>query len=135
MDEQTIRLYLLIGIIVFLLVGSIFVKKKVKYVFYGTIILSICVFIYNELTIPQRVSDQYKQYEKLVEIHLEETYPNENWDMSYDHTKLTDLWGYEFYVVFENEPIVTYAYTVDDGQVIQAYASSDSRYDEFKHNN
>ncbi|TFE04054.1 hypothetical protein [Jeotgalibacillus salarius] len=65
---------------------------------------------------------------------MNETYPDESWELTYDNKELTELWDYEFYVVFENEPIVTYAYTVEDGKVIQAYSRTDVQYEEFEHN-
>jgi len=134
MNEQAVRFYLLIGVVVLLLIVSLFVKKKMKIILSGIIILCVSAFMYNELTMDQRISMKYKEYEQLVVTHLDETYPHERWELTYDASELSDLWGYEFYIVFENEPLVTYSYTIENARVIQAHASTDIPYENFKHN-
>lgn len=134
MDEQTVRLSLLIGVLVVLAIISVFVKRKGKFILFGIFLLVTTLFTYNELTMDQRISEQYEEYAKMIESHLNETYPDENWELTYDHTELTEAWSYEFYVVFDNEPIVTYSYTVEDGEVIQAAARTDEQYDDYQHN-
>ncbi|KIL53487.1 hypothetical protein KP77_04630 [Jeotgalibacillus alimentarius] len=95
--------------------------------------MCVVAFTVNELTLDQRISEAYTEYEQLVEEHLDRTYPGEEWEITYDRTELSELWGHELYVVFENEPDVTYAYTIDDGEVIQAYASTEEYYEDYKH--
>lgn len=133
MDEQAVRLSLLIGTVIIFVMISIFVKKKMRIFLAGLMVVCVVAFTVNELTLDQRISEAYTEYEQLVEEHLDRTYPGEEWEITYDRTELSELWGHELYVVFENEPDVTYAYTIDDGEVIQAYASTEEYYEDYKH--
>jgi hypothetical protein len=132
-DEQLLRFLIFSGISLFLIVIAAFLNRKIKLIIALIIVLGVGVFLFNELTLPDRISSRYKENEKLVQSYLEDTYPHSKWTLTYDDSELSDMWGLEYLVVFNDEPNVTYVYTVEDGQVNQAYASSKDEYHDYKY--
>ncbi|WP_166786700.1 hypothetical protein [Jeotgalibacillus salarius] len=53
MDEQGVRLFLLISIVTILIVVSIFVRRKGKLFLLSIVIMIIVAYTYNELTLDQ----------------------------------------------------------------------------------
>ncbi|QOY38134.1 hypothetical protein AWH56_011700 [Anaerobacillus isosaccharinicus] len=97
------------------------------------LLLSFCVLY---IARPYWIDAQIEKKVELLEPYLEQLFPNEVWTIiTVPHRKAgyKHLNPYLIGVVFENEPEVTYHYSVDKNTIYQISYSTDKNFDELNY--
>lgn len=97
------------------------------------VLLAYCVFY---IARPHWIDAQIDRKTELVEVYLEQQFPNEVWKINtvpHHEEGYKHLNPYYIGVVFENEPEVTYHYWADKNDIYQISYSTDKNLDEFRY--
>ncbi|MEY9976417.1 hypothetical protein [Lysinibacillus sp. RC79] len=124
MDLKALELSFVFGIIYFFFVISFFFRKRGKIILYSFVAIILLSYAVLLIVRPYIQDAKYNKYTQMVEVHLEEKYPNASWKISVDKDSLSTTSNrYEIQVKFDDEPTVLYGYRVENDKVIQDYVS------------
>ena len=128
---------LVVGLIfAVIIIISFFLKGKGRKLGWSlalVILLAYCVFY---IVRPYWVDSKIEKKVELLELYLEQQYPNESWVITtvpHRQEGYKHLNPYYIGVVFETEPEVTYHYSVDKNNVFQISYSTNKTLDELKY--
>ncbi|WP_147802848.1 hypothetical protein [Alkalicoccus halolimnae] len=124
------------GIVAVTIIISFILKgkwRKLGWAIALALLLAYCVFF---IVRPYWIDTQIETKVEMLEPHLEQQYPNEDWMITtvpHREDGYAHLNPYYIGVVFESEPDVTYHYWVDKNNIYQISYSTNKSLDELKY--
>lgn len=118
MEIESFRLVVFINVLIVLLIITFLLKRKLRKWGYAMMIACMVFYAAIEIITPMIREKNYESFLVEVEKQLIEQYPEKKWTMNQDINLYSFPYDFSVEVIFENEPNVTYQYTLEkDGKL------------------
>ncbi|PYF08384.1 hypothetical protein [Ureibacillus chungkukjangi] len=117
MEFNAFRLIVFIIALIALFIVALLLKKNWRKWSYIAILALLIAYAAVEITAPMIRAHNYESFLIKVENKLNEQYPNQKWTMNKDINLYSFPYDFAVEVIFENDPNVSYQYTLEDGKL------------------
>ena len=117
MEFNSFRLIVFLVALIVLLIITLLLKKNWRKWGYVALLALTIAYAALEITVPMIREQNYESFLVEVENQLNEQYPTQNWTLKKDINLYSFPYDFAVEVIFENEPNVSYQYTIEDGKL------------------